>query len=216
MQQNNARQEKKESIYRAALSAYQRYGIQAATAKQIAEIAHIGKSTIFEYFKSTDELMDEAIIWYIKEDYAVWDRLHNLAKSIPATALSVYFDNLIKTILTEPRKALLLWQYATAILASSTDFSEVKMQYVEKLQPTADALLQEFRFIVDIGISSRAFRPIGMDAGDCALMLNAIVKEMQAQAFVADQSQIRNNCRKLKHMAFAMLGVDDKTGTNGD
>ncbi len=211
----DARQDKKKTIYKAALEAYARYGIHAATARQIAEIAHIGKSTIFEYFESTEALMDEAFSWHISEENAIWDRLHILAKSIPATALSVYFDNLIKVILTEPRKMLLLSQYATTILASDGEFSQIKVQYAQKLQPAADALLEEFRFIVDTGIASGAFKPLNMNAGDVALLIHAIVRQMQAQVFIPDPSQIRNTCKRLKHMAFALLGVDDKAGSNG-
>ncbi len=208
MPEQDARQQKKESIFRAALQAYARYGIHRATAKQIADMARIGKSTIFEYFTTTDELMDEAFRWYIDQTNNHWDTLHNLAKEDPAAALTTYLDSLIDLILRDPEKLLLISQYATAILATSSDFEEVKRQYAQKLQPSSDQLLFEFRFIADVGIQTGVFKPVGMSADDCAIMINAIVREMQAQAFVQERRQIADICGQLKRLAFIVLGTD--------
>jgi AcrR family transcriptional regulator len=207
--ENDARQSKRVAIYRAALTAYSRYGIPNATARQIAEIAGIGKSTIFEYFKSCDELMDEAIAWYIAQSQASWSGLRETAESDAAAALSGYLDSLTRLILSEPDKLLLISQYVTAILASGREFTAVKQEYKEKLQPSADALMSEFKAIVVSGMKSGVFSPVGgSDEQDCSLMLTAIAREMQSQAFVQEEAKIKETCRRLKHMAFRMLGYE--------
>lgn len=208
MLKHDARQEKKETIFRAALEAYAKYGIHAATAKQIAEIANIGKSTIFEYFRSTEELMDASFAWYIGQANAKWDSLHIIALTDPAYALLRYFDDLIELITSVPEKLLLISQYSTTIIASSSNFIEVKMKYSQKLQSSADKLMEEFKFIADRGITSGIFNPKNMGAADCALMINSIVREMQAQAFVQELSQIKETCNQLKRLAFNILGAD--------
>jgi AcrR family transcriptional regulator len=206
---NETRREKKEKILQAALEAYARYGIADATTRQIAEIAGTGKSTLFEYFKSSGDLMDAAFAFYIGQASAQWERFRKLADADPAAALAGYYDSLTDLILRQPEKLLLISQYATAILAGGKDFAEVKRQYAGKLQSSADALLQQFRHIVSTGIRSGAFRPAGGAAEeDCALVLNAIAREMQAQAFVQDESEIRDTCLRLKHMALRLLGAN--------
>lgn len=200
---------KKEMIMQAALGAYARYGIRDATLRQVAGIAGIGKSTIFEYFRNSDELMNEAFAWYIAQASGNRAAILELAGNDPAAALSKYFDDLTALIVKEPGKLLLISQYVTAILASGTDFAGVKRKYAETLQPSADALLSEFTGIVESGIRSGAFRPVGgACAADCALMLSAFAREMQAQAFVQDEAEVISACQKLKRIAFRLLGCD--------
>lgn len=199
--------QKKEQILQAALAAYARYGIASATTRQIAEIAGIGKSTIFEYFKSSEELMEAAFAWYIGQITANRATLHALATTDPAAALSRYFDDLTELILREPDKMLLISQYATVILSSSHNFSDVKQEYARKLQPASDAVLEEFRHIAEAGIANGAFQPRGANAADCAYALSAIAREMQAQAFVQEDAQIRSTCQRLKRLALLFLGA---------
>lgn len=208
MAAQDAKAEKREKLLEAALEAYARYGIHDATARQIADIAGIGKSTVFEYFKSTGELMDAAFAHYIGKSANHRTRLREAAVQAPAEALSGYFDNLMEVILKEPDKLLLISQYVTAILASGRGFADVKQEYALKLQPSADALLEDFRFIIEAGIEAGAFMPVGgADPLDCALALNAIAREMQSQAFVQEETQIREACLRLKRMAFRLLGA---------
>ncbi|RKY95395.1 MAG: hypothetical protein DRQ06_03770, partial [Candidatus Hydrothermota bacterium] len=50
------REEKKRQIQRAALLAFSRKGYHRTTMRDIADFAGIGKSTIYEYFDSKEEL----------------------------------------------------------------------------------------------------------------------------------------------------------------
>ena len=208
MPEQDIRQQKKEGIFRAALEAYARYGIHRTTAKQIAQIAKIGKSTIFEYFATTKQLMDEAFQWYISEANGHWNALHSLSEADPAKALSAYLKSLTELIVNDPEKLLLISQYVTAILATDSGFDEVKRQYAKKIQPFSDLLLSEFNFLAEMGIQKGVFKPKGMNAKDCALLINAIVREMQAQAFVQDPLGITKTCAQLERIAFSLLGAD--------
>jgi len=207
---SRSRQEKREKILQAALAAYARYGIHRATARQIAEIAQIGKSTIFEYFKSTDELMDAAFAYYMQKAKDMRAASHEKAGRDPAASLNAYFDNLTALIIQAPKELLLISQYITALLSSGADFAGVKGEYAKKLQPFADALLDEFYLIAETGMKAGVFRPCGgLNAMDCALALNAFAREMQAQAFIQDEADIMEVCQRLKRTAFCMLGARD-------
>lgn len=202
--------DKKVLILEAALEAYSRYGIHDATTRQIAGIAGIGKSTIFEYFKSSAALMDAAFAHLIAQSAAGRERLLHAAETNPAAALSAYFDGISSMILHEPEKLLLLSQYVTAILASGKDFAHVKQRYAELLLPSASALLQDLQTIAGAGIASSTFHPVGgADAIDCALVLSAITREMQSQALVQSNEEIKITCQRLKRIAFRYLGCKE-------
>jgi AcrR family transcriptional regulator len=210
MPQKNTHQEKKEKILTAALQAYAKYGIADATTRQVAEIAGIGKSTIFEYFKNSEELMDSAFEYYIGQVSSQWEALRSLAQADPGAALSAYFDSLLELILHQPGKLLLISQYATAILACGREFADVKKQYAMKLQPSADSLMEQFKHIVAVGMQSGAFQPVnGASVEDCTLLLSAIAREMQAQAFIQEEIEIKQTCQRLKRMAFTLLGASN-------
>lgn len=214
MEQNNTRLDKRIRILEAALAAYAQYGIHEATTRQIADLAGIGKSTIFEYFKSSTELMDAAFALLIARSAAGRARLLEAAETNPAAALSAYFDGMTSLILHEPEKLLLISQYVTAILASGKNFDNVKERYAELLQPSAASLVQDFRSIVDAGIHSGAFRPEGgADTMDCVFLLSAITREMQSQAFIQSEDEIKNTCRRLKQLAMRYLGVNKNQDT---
>ncbi len=208
MIQENPSANKKIRILDAALSAYARYGIHHATTRQIAELAGIGKSTIFEYFKSSNELMDAAFAYLIEHAAKERSELLCVAEADPAAALSAYFDCLTRMIIDEPDRLLLLSQYVTAILASGTDFETVRERYAQLLQPAAQALLGGFQSIVERGIATDAFHLLpGIDAADCALLISAIAREMQSQALVQSEHEIKDTCRRLKGMAMYALGI---------
>jgi AcrR family transcriptional regulator len=209
MEESGARREKRERVLQAALAAYARYGIHEATARQIADIAGIGKSTIFEYYKSTDELMDAAFASLMEKADASRAGMRETALSDPAGALRAYFGQLTSLIVKEPQKLLLLSQYITALLSSGRDFSDVKREYGKKLQPFAGALMADFEAIAESGIKTGVFRPCGgLGAKDCALALSAFAREMQSQAFIQDEAEIVHTCRRIERAAFGLLGYD--------
>jgi AcrR family transcriptional regulator len=49
----------KESIFKAALSLFQKYGLKKTTMEDIAKAAGKGKSTLYYYFKSKEEIFEE-------------------------------------------------------------------------------------------------------------------------------------------------------------
>lgn len=53
----------REKILVAVMETYSDLGVQGLTLKKVAESAGIGKSTVYEYFDSKDQLMSQAIVY---------------------------------------------------------------------------------------------------------------------------------------------------------
>ena len=208
MTEQGNKQDKREKLLNSALAAYTRYGIQEATTRQIADIAGIGKSTIFEYFKTSTELMDEAFAYYIADANSQWQQLHSLAQDNPLAALTAYLDSITALTLSDPGRLLLISQYVTTLLARHRGYDEIKQEYAQRLRPMADKLLDEFLHIAHRGLECKQFLPAaGMDAGDCATLMIALSREIQSHALTLDYEEAATNCRRLKALALRLLGV---------
>ena len=73
--------EKKERIIKAAEKIFAHFGIQKPTMDEIAKKAHMGKSTLYYYFKSKEEIFAEVI----RKDSAVFKQELNEAIKKAAT-----------------------------------------------------------------------------------------------------------------------------------
>jgi Transcriptional regulator len=208
LDQGTDREEKRKKIMLAALKAYEMYGIPDATTRQIAEIAGIGKSTIYEYFKNSEELVCDAFSYFISEMGRGREEIRKIAESDPEGALSLYFDITTELVINEPNKVLLISQYIMDIFGRHRDFKGVKKEYGEKFYPSVKSLLNDYEFIIKKGMEKGVIKPIISGGQDkLALVLMALVREMQTQIFIQDESQIRSTCQTLKEAAFGVLGI---------
>ncbi|MBN2069370.1 MAG: TetR/AcrR family transcriptional regulator [Opitutales bacterium] len=57
--------EKKELIAEAALRVFSERGYEKTSISEVAKVAGIGKGTVYEYFSSKDELLCEAVYYYL-------------------------------------------------------------------------------------------------------------------------------------------------------
>lgn len=62
----NAKEQKKEAILTSALDEFSKNGIDASRIEDIAKGANLGKGTFYLYFKSKDDLLNELIQTYAK------------------------------------------------------------------------------------------------------------------------------------------------------
>ncbi len=75
------RKEKRVRILMAALKVFAEKGISSATIREIAEEANIGKGTIYEYFKSKDDIIFSAFSFFIEESKISISRIKSLTDS---------------------------------------------------------------------------------------------------------------------------------------
>ena len=85
------KQEKRERILDAAFRILARKGIGAVTIADIAEAAGVGKGTIYEYFRSKDEILVASFRYFMsKAESHIADRLSPLTD--PLEKLLAYFE----------------------------------------------------------------------------------------------------------------------------
>ncbi|MEG0260205.1 MAG: TetR/AcrR family transcriptional regulator [Lysinibacillus sp.] len=72
------REQKKDAILQAALTLFMESGVQKVSVAQIAEKANVSQVTIFNYFESKDNLIQEVLKFYVDQ---TWDEQRELFDS---------------------------------------------------------------------------------------------------------------------------------------
>lgn len=203
------RNETEKKIIVSALQAYMQSGIPGATAREISQIAGVGKSTIFEYFKDMDDLANRAFAWLLLEMAEGRGSIRELAREDPVLALTAYIDQTIELALREPGKLLLLTQYIVEIFIRSRDVRGVKEEYRKKLFPSMQALADELGGIIARGIETGRMKPVIHSAEKLACTVFALIREIQAQAFMQEGVELEKTCAAIKETIFEILGIGE-------
>lgn len=206
--QGTVRHTRKIEILQAALKAYSAYGIAETTTRQIAEIAGIGKSTIYEYFKNKDELLNASFHYLMAGMIESHRTIHEIAQQDPVCALNSYLDSAIKMSLSEPSTLLLISQYSLSILLKTDQFETAKNEYSKKMYPIMQSLTDEFRFIISSGIEKKMFHlAIDLEIEGLVYTICALIREIQAQAFLQNKDDLAKTCIVIKNTIFELLGI---------
>lgn len=200
--------DKETAILKAALKAFAAYGMAEATTRQIADIAGIGKSTIYEYFQSKEELQSAAFQYLMSGVLEGHLKMHQLAEKDPACALVHYMDSAIQTALEEPSTLLLISQYSLGTLLKADRFETAKEQYGQKMHDVMQDLMDEFRFIIQKGMETKVFHPqANMPVDGLAYTVCALIREIQAQAFLQSNVGLKQTCSVIKETVMKLLGI---------
>lgn len=204
------KEEKKKNIILAALKAYSDFGINNATSRQIAEIASIGKSTIFEYFKNMDELKQEVFQYLFKTNLESKNLIKNLVSENPVKALQMLIDNNIDITLNHPEFLLLITQYTFDIFIKSNRFEESTNEYTKKVNSNNTDIEDEINMIVINGVNMGIFKPLTETPERAVFIVRALLREIQTQAFVKDKEELIRVCNVLKDTIYEILGVTER------
>src|SRR5690625_2664369 len=71
------KEQKKKSILQASLNLFMKYGIQKVSISEIAKEAQVSQVTIYNYFGSKNELIQEVIIFYVDKVWEEYEQLFN-------------------------------------------------------------------------------------------------------------------------------------------
>jgi len=72
------RKQKKKAILEAALALFMKYGAQKVSVAEIAKEANVSQVTIYNYFESKDNVIDQVIRFYVDQ---IWDEMKRLFRS---------------------------------------------------------------------------------------------------------------------------------------
>ena len=145
-------------IIEAALKAFKEYGFYEATIARIAEIAEVGKGTIYEYFDSKKQLFEKSIV-YIKEKF-IED-----AREIVKEEKEVRK----KFILLAKYHGSFMEEYATTteIILSNSNFLSREM--IDSMMDIRKGIYDFFMTLIDEGIAQGEIRD---DINQKILLLN--------------------------------------------
>ncbi len=206
--ETNGTKDKETAILQAALKAYAAFGMANATTRQIADIAGIGKSTIYEYFQSKEELQTAAFQYLMEGMLKGHLQMHQLAEQDPASALVHYVDSAIQTAMNEPATLLLITQYSLGSLLKADRFETAKEQYEQRLHDIMKDLTDEFRFIIQKGMETKVFHPqADMPVSGLAYTVCALIREIQAQAFLQSKVELAATSSVIKETVLKLLGI---------
>jgi AcrR family transcriptional regulator len=136
------KKEKKARILDAAVRVFSRQGLRNTKISEIADEADIGKGTIYEYFKSKDEIFAAAFGYFMEElENTIAKRLYKIHD--PLEKLRAYFESWMDVLEGENRKYLeiVLDFWAEGIRQrEDTPFVNLEHLYIENIK-VLDALL---------------------------------------------------------------------------
>ena len=148
------KEEKRTRILEAAIRLFARLGLPNTKMMAIAEAAGIGKGTIYEYFKSKEDLFFAAFNAYVKEIEArIARRLRRIVD--PVEKLRAYFTAWIDICESE------FIEFADIIL----DFwAEGLRSHKDKVEFDLSSMYRKYRTqiirILDEGIKQKKFKPV--------------------------------------------------------
>ncbi|GAB2535597.1 TetR/AcrR family transcriptional regulator [Gracilibacillus alcaliphilus] len=133
------KQQKKQAILQASLSLFQTQGIKKVPIAEIAKAANVSQVTIYNYFESKENLLEEVLIYYVDQ---IWQDYQYLFTE------DISFDKKIKQMLfgkvdiandINGEFLQFLMQYYT------TEGNYIEKLYREEVLPAVMQLLQQGR-----------------------------------------------------------------------
>jgi AcrR family transcriptional regulator len=140
------KEQKRKDILKAALKAYANKGIQNTTVQDIADIADIGKATIYLYFDSKENILQECFNEFAVNSQKNIEPIIDLQKhfepnkeNLSSSPLYNIIDNLINVALNEPEKVYLsLLNFFNLIDVHEEGIEGIKNAYSKLSEPIID------------------------------------------------------------------------------
>jgi AcrR family transcriptional regulator len=107
------REEKRREIAAAAMTVFAEHGFEASSMREVAQMAGIGKGTIYEYFRSKEELIAASIQVWMEDIIA---QIENMVRPLedPDVKLRTYINAMVDGFLNDeriPRLILAIFQF---------------------------------------------------------------------------------------------------------
>lgn len=160
---------RRREIFNAAVDSFLKKGFQETTMREIAELAGMGKTTLYDYFKNKDE-----ILTFIFEEgiHDVFERAQQIAQQdMP----------LIERIQQIAQMHLeFLVAHKNLYLILTQEIQRLKMQSQQRIQLGRYAYQDLMRSLIEEGIREGVFRPV-----DALLAARLLVNSMGSVVFTS-------------------------------
>ncbi|MEA3495744.1 MAG: TetR/AcrR family transcriptional regulator [Bacteroidota bacterium] len=141
-------QSKRKSILDSAVIIFAKDGINKGTIASIAKQADIGKGTIYEYFKSKEEIFEEMLNYFFKDLFSGWKQLNKLEISTKKKLEKIFdltFDYLSSINEKNYHQLIILMEIMLFAIrkdleqSSKIDLSEILRNLYKIIVPIIDA-----------------------------------------------------------------------------
>ena len=149
------KEEKRERIIRAAIKLFARKGFARTTISDIARAAGIAKGTVYDYFETKDEIIQQSFFFFIKE--LEFDFESILLSPLPAIdKLKQVFESFSQTMQLEANQQLL--ELLFDFWAESIKRSETKTRLFREMDVFYKAYRKLCEDLIRDGIREGSFR----------------------------------------------------------
>lgn len=203
------REEKRREIVEAALVLFAQKGVTRTTIQEIADAAGIGKGTVYEYFKSKDDILAVSFD-YIKEesDALITEKLQDVTN--PVEKLKFTVDGFLSLFQTLPENTweILLVFWAEGILNSPRESLEgegeafdLRSMY-EEYNDFVASLLQEGK---DAGVYRQDIDPYTLASSLIGLLDGLMLQ----QVMMKERIDINKSAQQLIDVFLRGIKVDN-------
>ncbi|WP_010651939.1 TetR/AcrR family transcriptional regulator [Oceanobacillus massiliensis] len=146
------RKQKSDTILNTALKMFMENGIKEVSVSEIAEKANVSQVTIYNYFKSKDNLARQVLIYYVDRIWSEYEELLGTNIAFPEKIEQIIFDKKeVASHIHEDFYTYLMKEY-------TSEGNYIERLYNEKALPTFIQLFEEGKRqgFVDPSISNEA------------------------------------------------------------
>jgi len=191
--------EKRDAILKAAMKIFAAKGFSQTTISDIAEEAGIGKGTVYEYFKSKDEILEEVFLFYIQQMES--DILKYDESSSQMDKLNHLISSSIKSIMELEDLIVIVLDFW------SSAFRDPSSRLYGMIKDLYDSFISIINDIVTKGQDTGEMNK-SIDPEYFSMMLFSIIDEMfihQVLGEKMDSEKFEFECKKIARLC--LLGV---------
>ncbi|MFZ6028144.1 MAG: TetR/AcrR family transcriptional regulator [Chloroflexota bacterium] len=177
---------RRRAIFNASASLFLEKGFHETSMREIAEAAGMGKSTLYDYFKTKDEIL----LWYVE------DILHELAAAAQeAVDLPLAADERLRVAMKKQLDSLVANK--DFYLKLSFEVQRLDIESQRRIQVRRHAYQDTIRNLIEAGIQEGIFRPV-----DTLLVARALITLLTPTVFT---SRPTGTPEEMLDMAFDLV-----------
>jgi AcrR family transcriptional regulator len=170
-------EQRREDIAAIALRLFDEAGFQKTSMREIAEAANMGKSSLYDFFKTKDEIIVYAAERVIA---AGTENAKKIAAGEPSSEMALRKIMDAHLEFTKKNKSVFMWLNAEG--------GYLNEEYQNRLQVVRHAYRDVVRSVIEAGVASGTFRDT-----DAALLARLLVNSMLSIAYTTQPSSSLEN-----------------------
>lgn len=198
------REAKRNVILEAALKAYGIYGLTGIKVKDIAKIAGIGKSTIYEYFKSKDDIEKAAINKFLFKHFSSSNNteLFEMIDEDPVLVLIDMLDAMIELPIKNPE----IYTFYIQLMIKCTQ--KGKKVFKKDMEKIFKSVMVPMKYIFKKGIEKGLMNK-NIDIDNFSMLIGIILDGVGFYSMIFNDKKVAKVLgQDIKELILEKLGID--------